>query len=82
MALGSSQPLTEMSTRNLLFKKRERVRDLGIRGGRRIGLTTLPSSISCLSKKYGQLDLSRLKEPPQPVTGISLPYMYFVRNFK
>jgi hypothetical protein len=44
MALGSTQPLTEMSTRNL--KKRS----LGVKCGRRLGLTTLPSSVSRLSK--------------------------------
>jgi len=39
MALGSSQPLTEMSTRNISW----------IKGGRRVGLTTLPLSCAdCL----------------------------------
>jgi hypothetical protein len=44
MALGSTQPLTEMSTRNLKKK------NLGVNGGRRVGLTTLPPSVSRLSK--------------------------------
>jgi hypothetical protein len=44
MALRSTQPLTEMSTRN--FKKET----WGVKGGRRIGLTTLPPSVSRLFK--------------------------------
>jgi hypothetical protein len=52
MALGSTQPLTEMSTRNL--KKR----NLGVKCGRRVGLTTLPPSVSRLSKQCGNLNLS------------------------
>jgi hypothetical protein len=40
MALGSTQPLTEMSTRNLSW---------GGKGGRCVGLTTLqPSCADCL----------------------------------
>jgi len=34
MALGSTQPLKEMSTRNISW---------GVKGGRGVGLTTLPS---------------------------------------
>jgi hypothetical protein len=44
MALESTQPLIEMSTRNL--KKG----NLGVMGGRRVGLTTLPPSVSRLCK--------------------------------
>jgi hypothetical protein len=44
MALESTQPLTEMSIRNL--KKR----NLRGKGGRRVGLTTLPPAVSRLSK--------------------------------
>jgi hypothetical protein len=43
MALWSTQPITEMSTRNL--KKKQ-----GVKDGRRVGLTTLPPSVSRLSK--------------------------------
>jgi hypothetical protein len=44
MAMGSTQPLTEMSTRNLKKK------NLGVKCGRRVGLTTLPPSVSRLFK--------------------------------
>jgi hypothetical protein len=46
MALGSTQPLTEMSTGNL----KKKVMNLEVKGGRRVGLTTLPPSVIRLSK--------------------------------
>jgi hypothetical protein len=51
MALGSTQPLTEMSTRNL---KKE---TWGVKGSWRVGLTTLPPSVRRMSKKCESLDL-------------------------
>jgi hypothetical protein len=65
MAMGLTQPLTGISTRNLLG---------GVKAFRCIRLTAPVPSVSWLSRKCGSLDISQLYRPPWPVTGIALPY--------
>jgi hypothetical protein len=65
MALGSTQSLTELSTRNLL----------GGKGRLSFEADTSPPTMSKLSRKCGSLDFSQICWPPRPVTGISLPFI-------
>jgi hypothetical protein len=66
MTLGSTQPLIEMSTRNLP----------GVQAARRVRLRTSLPSVSRLSRKCRNFDVSQPHQPPQFVRGIALLLPY------
>jgi hypothetical protein len=49
--------------------------------GRDVGLTTLPLSVSQLSRQCEILNISQLYRPPRPVMGIAFFYVYVVHAY-
>jgi hypothetical protein len=70
IARGTTQPLTEMSTRNLP----------GVKGSQCVRLTASLPSVSRLSKKCGSLSISQSYVPPWPFKGIALPFTNLSKN--
>jgi hypothetical protein len=69
--MESTQPLTEMRTKNLPGGKK---------GGRCVGLTTFPTSVSRLARNCGILGVSQPCRSPRSATGIVLCFLRNIRT--
>ena len=69
MALGLTQPLTEMSTRNIFW---------GGKGGRCVGLTTLPSLCADCLEMWGASTSWKLQGLFRPVMGLLYVFYSFL----
>jgi hypothetical protein len=49
----------------------------GVKFGRCVGLTTLPQSVSRLSRQREILNISKPYRPPRPVMGLAFNFFYF-----
>jgi hypothetical protein len=70
--LGFTQPLTEMSTGNI----KKKTWFWGVKCCQCLELTTLPLSMSRLSRQCGILNISQPYRPPRHVTGIALLFLF------
>jgi hypothetical protein len=69
MSLGSTQPLTEISTRNIPGGKERPARKSD-------NLTAICEPVSRLSRKCGSLNVSQLYGSSWPIIRIALPFLY------
>jgi hypothetical protein len=74
MFLGPTEPLTEMSTRNIC---------VGIKGGRRVRLTNLSPSVSRLFRKMWESRRLTILKASTTCTRITLPLpLYFITGYQ
>jgi hypothetical protein len=66
MVLGFTQPLTEMTYRNVT---------VGVERGRRVRMTTSPPSVSILTRNCVSVDISQPNLSLRPVTRIASLYL-------